>query len=288
VSSRRSQHRNQHTVQRAYLKRFANGQGKLWQYDKQSGLVTNVAASRATGQPDFYTLRMKNGEESLAWETEVLGRQVEAPAAQSIGRILGSLRDPILDEDRRSLAVWIAMSAMRTTRARDEIDRTVTMELARRFEQSSAPRDLRGRTPEFMSRNPHIVKNFPLLAVRHKVVEVTQEIYRRGWGIVRFEDFELVTSDNPVARYQDAFSKPTDWEEQPLFVLSLCPQVGLLVSRRYLEDYVISPGDEYARWFNAKIVNSAYRFVYHNADDDKQRYFPQLAPEERRALYESP
>lgn len=286
MPSGRSQHRNQHTVQRSYLKRFANSQGKLWQYDKQTRLITDVAASRATAQSDFYTLRLQNEEESLFWETELLGRNVETPAARSIEKILNSPDDPITEQDREYVALWIAMSALRTTQIRDVIASGVSQLLEHRFRDPAAPAALRGHSAEILSRNPHIIKNFHIRTMHSMFEGMTRDIYRRGWGTVRFEDRQLLTSDNPVANYHEVFTGQPRGDDEPLFVVPLSPQVGLLISGRHFEDYTIPASKDTANWFNNKVINSSHRYVYYNADDDRQRYFAELTPAERRARFQ--
>jgi hypothetical protein len=107
-----------------------------------------------------------------------------------------------------------------------------------------------------------------------------------GWGIVRFDDRQLLASDNPVANYHEVFTEQPHGDEEPLFVVPLSPQVGLVVSGRYFEDYSIPASEDTAQWFNHKITNSSHRFVYHNADDDEQRYFAELPPAERRSRFQ--
>lgn len=68
LSSDSGRPQNQHTVQHAYLKRFANSQGWLWQRDLQTGRVSRVAGSKATAEPGFYTLSLPDGRESEIWE----------------------------------------------------------------------------------------------------------------------------------------------------------------------------------------------------------------------------
>lgn len=280
MSSKRTEHRNHHTVQHAHLKRFANAQEWLWQYDKQTGHVREMAAIRATGQPDFYTLRTANGDESLYWETNILGKMIETPGKESIDKLLNSPSATVSDEDRERIAMWITMSALRTTRMRTHLEKAAA------DYQKETGRPLPLNASGYLSRNPDISKDVHVLAVREVFAPMAAEVFRRSWGFVRFETPELLTSDNPVANYHKDYAGTARGEDEPIFTVPLSSHFGLLVSGRDRDDYFLPPDKETAEMFNDQSKSSADRYIYHNRDDAIDRFFPRLSKEDLRKLHD--
>jgi hypothetical protein len=281
VSSKRTEHRNHHTVQHAYLKRFANAQEWLWQYDKQTGHVREMAAIRATGQPDFYTLRTANGDKSLYWETDILGKMIETPGKESIDKLLNSPSATVSDEDRERIAMWITMSALRTTLMRTHLEKAA----ADYQKETGRPLPLNAVSGD-LSRNMDISKDVHILAIRAAFAPMAAEVFRRSWGFVRFATPELLTSDSPVANYHKAYTGIPRGEDEPIFAVPLSSEFGLLVSGRNRDDYFLSPDKETAAMFNDRSKSSADRYIYHNRDDAIDRFFPRLSKEELRKLHD--
>lgn len=285
MSSKRTEHRNHHTVQHAHLNRFANAQGWLWQYDKQTEHVREMAAISATGQPDFYTLRTVKGEESLYWETEILGKMIETPGKKSIDRLLESPSATISDEDRERIAMWITMSALRTTGMRAHLENATADYVYQREWAAGRPLP-RSAVDKYLSEDPNLSKEVHIFAIRAVFTPMATEVFRRSWGFVRFATTELMTSDNPVSNYHKEYTGVPRGDDEPIFTVPLSPHFGLLVSGRNRADYSLPPDKGTAAMFNDRSKSSADRYIYHNRDDAIDRFFPRLSNVELRKLYD--
>ncbi|WP_374976641.1 DUF4238 domain-containing protein [Microbacterium trichothecenolyticum] len=110
---------------------------------------------------------------------------------------------------------------------------------------------------------------------------ITPLLERRAWGLVRFVEHHLLTSDTPVCLVGDP-NAPEDaglgFATALMVIFPLSRTTGLFMTRltpphyadRVLSgelDYEEQPSDHYERWFNLHTIMNASEAIFHHPDD---------------------
>lgn len=264
-------YRNQHTVPQAYLRGFANSERRLWCHDLKEDRTTTKPVRQAAAEGDFYTPTTRDGSRSLAWEQEIF-RPIENAAPLAFSNLVHGVS--LTKSDRHAIAIWMAVQILRTTKVRDYGQEFLHIKLAEFLARPDAP----PFAPDFVERmvaaNQHIVKNQHLATLAKAFVPLSSVILARGWGIVRFDERSLLTSDNPVAPYREA---PTvGVQDAPLFLLPVNSTTGLIVAELNRAGYETAGTPALAAMFNERVTNSAHRYVFHNCEDAADRYLKRV------------
>jgi hypothetical protein len=177
-----------HTVPKMYLKRFAleTKPAKEWQisvYKKKSGKPYKQNVNRVSTISDFYLGMGLNGIQTHAME-HLLG-VTEGEATKAFASMLdtdsGKPEEwPLPEDDRKTIATWIAMQMLRTKRVR----KMLAYEQYGSKETDAVLKEAR-------------VKDDHLQFMYSRQAALTDEILGRRWGF-GFCDTELITGDTPV------------------------------------------------------------------------------------------
>lgn len=260
------EYRNQHTVPQAYLRGFANSERKLWCHDLKEGHTTARSVKRVASEDDFYTLKTNDGA-SLAWEQDIF-RPIENAAPPAFAKLVRS--EPLTKSDREAIAIWISVQIFRTTKVREYGQELLHIKLAEFLARPGAPKATPGFVERMVAANQHIVKNQQLVTLAKAFMPLSADILTRGWGIVRFDDRSLITSDNPVAPYREA---PTVGnQDAPLYLLPVDSTTGLIVAEIGRLGFEIVGTPALASMFNERVAQAAHRYLFHDRDDSVDRY----------------
>lgn len=110
---------------------------------------------------------------------------------------------------------------------------------------------------------------------------ITPLLEHRAWGLVRFAEHSLVTSDTPVCLVGDPTASGDaglGFANALMIVFPLNRTIGLLMTRvippEYAErvlsgelDYEEEPSDHYERFFNLHTTMNASEWIFHHPDD---------------------
>lgn len=217
-----NQPRQQHYVPRFYLEGFCDPvlwerdrKHVLWVYEKSKSVRRSTPQNEATIR-DFYTLTNTGGERDLRFEGWLAGVE------ENTARIIRNLTDPLGEEDRGWLALFVGTMFTRTPLGREILDTRVGP-AADRFivEAAQDPHKFRKlisdlRPPEDMEwvdveefRRAILDGRLDVLCqtIEHSLDSVVyvgavcgEELLKMDWQLVFAHEEELfLTSDSPVA-----------------------------------------------------------------------------------------
>jgi hypothetical protein len=115
--------RRHHAVPQFYLSRFAGNDGLVWLHDLKRQAATRVSPKDAIVEKHLYAPEVGDNPKDDTFE-KFLADYIESPAAPAIARLVK--REPISDEDRQRIALFIAYQEFRVPRIRDAIQRMVS------------------------------------------------------------------------------------------------------------------------------------------------------------------
>jgi Protein of unknown function (DUF4238) len=286
VAERSKKH---HFVPKMLLKGFASkDQVRVQDLQTKSeflGSIENLGAIN-----DYNTIETNDGPSDLA-EVEI-ERLIEGPAVAVIERIRnGGWIDSQVD--RQALASSVAFQYTRVPGVRDSVN-AVTDKIAKRISKimgteglAAAMHDVNGAVPspeevrllrDWMgddsnwyaeqSREQHILQSLDPIS---EASEILMSLYH--WGVVRWPDRSLVTSDSPVLMVPFESQGPygVGLGTAQRIYLGLGRRLALvLVNRRWrdLSDgFELNPTPEMAFGHNRNLAASATRWIYHHPDD---------------------
>ena len=299
--------RNNHTVPRFYLRRFA--------HDSKVGAVLLPGEDRylqstksATVVRDFYILTDESGEETDVFE-KALG-DVENAAAIVIRKVVEDNTWPLSRDDRMGLGEFIAVQHLRgpdSRRAQQQLAALIaTLIPTEGGDQGSQTSALFGGQidPEALGKiwdgsgadaNPlnsavHIQNTMSALP------EVFKYFVGRPWFLFRFSTDHLLTSDTPVClvAHPDIDADAGLGLANSIGILfPLSRDVGLLMgdptlvsrklnARDVLDgafDAELGPDPSTARLFNSHAILNARSYIFHHPDDGD--LVPDSLPDER-------
>lgn len=111
MASKKQLKRRNHTVNKSYLRRFANGDGQLMQVELPGDKRVLVSITDATVYKNFYLLRLPDGTETDAAEDAF--SVVESAATEAIRSLVDHGTWPIPSRVRQDIAGWAALQYLR-------------------------------------------------------------------------------------------------------------------------------------------------------------------------------
>jgi len=103
---------NQHSIQKAYLKTFADQSGRVWVYAKAGGRAVPKSPVQCAAEEDFQSPALE------FYQNQV----IEIPGIKAL-RVNGSLSP----EEFEQMSMWAALHIIRTQKARQQfLSRTLT------------------------------------------------------------------------------------------------------------------------------------------------------------------
>jgi len=210
--------KRQHYVSKFYLNGFAEHR-RLAVFDRSDGAVNSVSPKKTTVAENFYTF--VDEQDRSRFDLEELFGIIESRAGAPLKVAVS--RRPLTFEDREHLAIFIAMTAVRTPAAfeesrsvREKVERALlkhdisSEDGAYKFLMRNKPAEPEARLREQAKRVFEMVNedrfriNVPDEAARQSSLKrwhtVAETILERDWTIVHAagNDIEYITSDSPV------------------------------------------------------------------------------------------
>lgn len=283
--------RRHHVVSKFYLERFANERHMLMRVPLGGGESRPVPTRSATVQTDFYGVQ-REGIETDVFENALA--DLEAPAAAAMRRLIDDEIWPISDEDRYTIASWVALQHIRSgaTRAAGEemyraivkleVGTSTTNQLRVRLGRASDTSD-----DEIEALRAEMLATADTFRVdHHNHLKLIQEslpgitnlvFFRRPWVLTRWTRKTLATSDTPVilgpsgdqGLYGGGPSIGTASELLLPLGRTALLTMGELGSDR--EDYLGTANALIANVVNRHTLMNARREAFHHPDDDPFR-----------------
>ncbi len=97
---------NQHSVQEAYLKRFAAPGGRIWVYSKKGGEPVPRSSRHCAAEEDFQSAQLEFYQQQV----------VESPGIKAL-RVGGALSD----DEFAQMLMWMGLHIIRTNKAREQL-----------------------------------------------------------------------------------------------------------------------------------------------------------------------
>lgn len=294
-----------HYVPQFYLRGFANERKQISTVPLPGDRTYVQPVANAASVNNFHTV-VNHPEGPDAFET-LLGR-IEDDASRVFRKIHQGVW-PLDTDDRAELAEFIALQAVRGSNFRRDLSYVMRQILRvqvgtagkKRFqarlenmmgtaaaeehldtlwEQATSPEG----PPVELSAAGHISQLPDLVAA------VTPLLEQRVWGLFRFGDLSLITSDTPVVLHSDPANEITEslgFGTAHMVSYPLSRKVGLLMSQiippshaeavsRGEHDYEEEATPETARFFNLSTAFNASEILFHHADD--AAFVPETLP----------
>lgn len=210
-----------HVVPQFYLRRFADDQKMVREWDVGTQQRSEVPVKHATVIRDLYTTDHKNGGELDAFEN-ILG-MIESNAARVMREILDEGHWPLTDRPRQRLSLWIAAQYLRTPRFRDYMESQMN-QVRSSLDGSSielwriALRDLGwtdkevdtrwAETLQYYASEGRQPRNVHVGWFKGLVFDASRDLFHRPWSLLRFDEPALITSDSLVVPIREDVREP--------------------------------------------------------------------------------
>lgn len=285
-STKKGLKRNNHTVPRSYLERFAGEHMQVSRLRLEDGVCKREPIKRSTVIRDFYLMETAAGQWSDAAE-DAFGL-IENDGIQAIREVADEGRWPLPSEHRAALAAWVALQYVRVPAIRQGGDEVADFMLKLSVAVNGKPR-IRQVLTERLGRPPtaeevdeswarltdfdsYKVKQHPnrhLKLISDLGPKAAGHFYACAWWICRIQDQALLTADCPVVLVPRAGSEDdgVGLATAQMFLVPLDRRVGLVIQNVPGPDRELTASAEIAQTFNQQLVLNAHRSVFHHPDD---------------------
>jgi hypothetical protein len=276
--------RHHHTVQKAYLKGFANK--KFLRRVPLAGELKTIGIGDATVVKDFYNTMLTDGTLDDSYERH-LDATYEDPFSRALAELLRTKTVPVAEPRRTSIAQWVALQMLRTPTARSMFDDLSDMFLRDRLGIKS-PDDLgrylrdRGRPTddldlqelyqEYRGQRGRTIKGD---ASKHQrfmnsqIPLMADLVKGRGWTLINCFPHVLVTSDSPVViRLPRTETARTAGRGAGEFVVPLNRHVALVAEEESTDDRWVTGDAQTVHRINGEVAMNAREAIYHHPADD--------------------
>jgi hypothetical protein len=256
--------RRNHTVNKSYLKRFANGDGFLRRMDLPGDKRILISLDDATVIKDFYVVTLPDGSKTDKAEDVFCG--VESAAAAAIHSVVDGLVWPIPAKRRGDIAAWAALQYLRPPSVRQlgreiaeglsEIGLPVPAGAGRRIMMKLPADQVEGLTGPGLQ----------LALIRRQLLSVAEMLYQREWVVTDYRRKSLVTSDTPVVLFPTA--QGVGIANAAAVYVPIDRRVGLIMT---VPDRGERRGFGTARSAliaNQAMAQNARKYLFHHPDDD--------------------
>jgi hypothetical protein len=261
--------RRNHTVNKSYLRRFADDRGRLTRVTLPGDVRVQVSISDATVVKNFYVVQLDDGSESD--EAEDLFSVVEGNAVAAIRTLVDQRVWPIPGGARTAIAEWVALQYLRVPWIRQ-----LTREIAEGFCGTGIPittssgEQVTLRMPaEEVDRlsGPGLHVEF----IRRQAAQVAEMLYNRGWVLTRYARKSLATSDTPVV-LRPAIGHPVakgiGIANAGEIHVPIDRRVALSVGGDNIGDRWVAGVTKTALYLNDATAKNARHYLFHHPDDD--------------------
>jgi hypothetical protein len=283
--------RRHHTVPKSHLRRFADDRNQLMRVVLPGTTRHRISINDATVEKDFYTIVGPDGEPSD--ELEDAFAELEGAAETAVRELVDERRWPVPRQAREDLAAWCALQNLRTSVKRQAVnqiaDFVAKVSIARGGKEairaSIEESENRPATEEEVERawaeatafDTYVVDQGNLLHLSSIMTlwpVAIPHFVNRGWHPIYFERKALITSDSPVVLVWEPGLDSLDrllggfGVAVSAILVPLDRRVGLYLSRPGDPDGPEPASTAWAKQFNLRLANDAWRAVFHHPDDD--------------------
>ncbi len=283
--------RDHHTVSKFYLAGFADGSKQI----RRTFLANPEAAeiisiSQASVVRDFNLLPIADGEFTDGAEN-IFG-EVESVGAKAIRALVADREWPIRHMTRGRIAAWVALQHLRSKGMRSILGLAIDASIKEKIKKDGREgvREVLDHGKKVKATEAEVdaawatssdTESFRIQAssvehvayIRDQLTVLTEELYKRPWMVMRFEDIALLTCDHPVA-WGPATSE-SDYAAGVFIPMSR--RVGLLMGEKepkFATDELVVSADHLvpgiqaqALFFNSWVIANAWDEVYTHPDD---------------------
>lgn len=272
--------RRNHTVNKSYLRRFADNDGLLIRVELPGDKRKRMSISNAAVIKNFYVLTLPDGTESDIAEDAF--SIVEAAATEAIRSLVDHQTWPIPPRAREDIAGWIALQYLRGPWVRQ-----LGQEVADAFTGGVPVRTGSGEqitvrmSKEGMSTIAGV--ELQLAMIQRHLPEIAAMLCDRDWILTFYQRKRLATSDTPIAL--------TPVKDHPDFMgvgiangeihVPLDRRVGLSLGDQGTGDGRLNGSAKTALYLNDAMARNARRYLFHHPEDDPLRGLQLPAPRTR-------
>lgn len=271
-----------HSVPRAYLRRFTDDDGLLFQHERGQEGAVQVPPHKAARENLLYA--PETGDDPSDDAVEVfLAEHIDGPAVQVIDTIIAG--SELADDERFQFSLYLAFQEFRIPRMRDNVLKTMGDVAKTMLQLSGSHPEYVGRIfsemgeakseaeikkiAGFMARgeyevNVHKTQWLSLLGV---AVDIAPMIAGLPWTVMETGEYEIVTTDAPVVKILTDKRVPRKFaggwlspSAEATFALDPCHV--LVISQDASEGLRREAPPRWARNVNTRSVGQANRFVY--------------------------
>lgn len=274
--------RRNHTVNKAYLRRFADGKGVLMRVELPGDKRNLMSVSQATVIKNFYVLTLPDGTETdLAEDAFSI---VETAAAEATRSLVDQGVWPIPPKVREDIAGWIALQYLRGPWVR-QLGREIADEftgLGVRVRTGSGEHLTLKMSDDGM--DAIAGAELQLKIIHRNLPEIAAMLCEKDWVLSFYQRKRLATSDTPIAL--------TPAEDHPDFLgiglhnageidVPLDRRVGLSLGDEGTGDLRVNGSAKTALYLNHAMARNARKYMFHHPEDDPLRGLQLPAPRTR-------
>jgi hypothetical protein len=261
--------RRNHTVNKAYLRRFADGNGLLTRVELPGGKRVPVSVRDATVIRNFYVLSLPDGTETDLAE-DAFGI-VEDAAAGAVRAIVDRKVWPIPARVREDIAGWIALQYLRGPWVRQ-----MSREIAEEFSTIGVSvKDRDGQSIVVKMPGEGLAEltgsRLQLDLIRRQLPVVAGMLYERNWFLTYYQRMRLATSDAPVVLIPEPGYPEflgVGIENAAEIYIPLDRRVSLSITSQGTGDAHQAGVVKTALYCNDAMARNARRYLFHHPDDD--------------------
>lgn len=261
--------RRNHTVNCAYLLRFADERRLLSGVELPGDRRFPVSAEKATMIKNFYVIRRSDGSECDQAEDDFCA--IESSAAAGMKVLIDQRTWPVPNDVRADIAMWAALHYLRVPRVR-QLAREIAgayIEVGVPFTSGTGERTTLRMPAE--DADPEKIKRLHLAFIERNTPVVAKMLYDRDWELRFFSRKSLATSDSPVI-----LRPMITYPDGTTVTIADAAEVQVPLDRRVaLSMTATSRGDRRlpgsartAADLNKAVANNARRFLFHHPSDN--------------------
>jgi hypothetical protein len=256
--------RRNHTVNRSYLKRFANGDGYLSRVDLPGDKRILISLDDATVIKDFYVVTLPDG--SKTDKAEDVFCVVESAAAAAIRAVVDEFVWPIPAKMRRDIAAWVALQYLRSPSVR-----RLGREIAEGLTEVGLPvpagtgRQITMKLPADQVEGL-AGPGLQLALIRRQLLSAAEMLHQREWVITDYRRKRLATSDTPVVLFPAA--QGVGIANAAAVYVPIDRRAGLIMTAPGRGERRVFGTARSALIANQAMAQNARKYLFHHPDDD--------------------
>ena len=264
--------RRNHTVNKSYLRRFADDHALLMQIALAGQVRKPVSITHATVVKNFYVVTLPDGTETD--EAEDVFCDLEGKAVAAIRSLVDDRVWPIPDRARYEIAQWTALQYLRVPWVRQ-----LGREVVEAFSGVGVPVRTGSGEQVTVKMPAELIKDLTdsrhhLELINDLFPEVTQMLCDRAWILTFYQRKSLATSDTPVV-LRPAAGHPAGMGigigNAGEIHVPLDRRVALSMSDGSTGDARCAGVTKTAIYLNDAMAKNARKYLFHHPEDDPFR-----------------